>query len=128
MAHPSPLNPLGVSYPGETFCYGEPNWVGHFVTKYSPGSNFIPHTELDERGTAVPSSIVVFDYAVGGDAVQGVRTQISRQFFGHIACKPDWAAWTSQDTLFGARHPDYRWLHSQLTADRRTHSNLGWYK
>ena len=82
---PSPENPLGVPFPGRTFAGpGRPNWVGHLITKYMP-----------------PKSVLVYDYAVGGADVWGIRRQIMREFIPEVGKKPDWAPWSSDDSLFG---------------------------
>lgn len=62
----------------------KPNWVGHLIQDYGPGSD-----------------ILVYDYAVGGDRVPGVKSQITNHFLPHVGEKPAWAPWTSDDTLFG---------------------------
>ena len=48
-----------------------------------------------------PSPMLVYDYAMGGDRVDGVRRQIEKDFLPHLAQKPRWAPWTGADTLFG---------------------------
>ena len=48
-----------------------PNWVGHLITKYSEPSD---EANRKDRG----SSIIVFDYALGGQTVSGVKNQIER--------------------------------------------------
>lgn len=100
--HPTAAHPFGVPYPGEdlwTDVTGsdiypqlQPNWVGSLITKYIPGEKYIPH--------ARPSSVLVYDYAEGGDSVSGVGAQIRRQFIPYVGKKPDWAPWTAEDTLF----------------------------
>ncbi|TFK55126.1 hypothetical protein OE88DRAFT_1653789 [Heliocybe sulcata] len=81
--HPSKDRPLGIDYPGVTWAEsGQPNWVGHLVTEY------------------VFSPVLVYDYAVGGATVSGVRNQIERHFLPTVAKKPHWAPWTAEDTLF----------------------------
>ena len=101
--HPTPASPLGVPYPGEdlwTDVTGDdkhpqlqPNWVGTLISKYIPGQKYIHQSQR--------SSILIYDYAVGGDTVAGVARQIKRQFIPYLGQKPDWAPWTSEDTLFG---------------------------
>ncbi|EPQ58338.1 hypothetical protein GLOTRDRAFT_57235 [Gloeophyllum trabeum ATCC 11539] len=81
--HPRPEEPLGVDFPGITWTeQDQPNWVGHLVTKYTP------------------NPLLVYDYAVGGDTIAGVKRQVERQFLPHVGQKPDWAPWTAEDTLF----------------------------
>ncbi|KAI0648557.1 hypothetical protein C8Q79DRAFT_906407 [Trametes meyenii] len=94
--HPTLETPLGVKYPGTTWCgrfdreshtyIHEPNWVGHIINL--------------SQASRVPSSLLVYDYALGGDRVDGVERQIRRDFLPDLAPKPDWAPWTSDDTLF----------------------------
>jgi hypothetical protein len=84
--HPTPENPLGVDFPGITYAEpGEPNWVGHLVKKYS----------------ASPS-VLVYDFARGGNRVDGVAHQFEDQFLPVLSTKPSWAPWTAEDTLFSA--------------------------
>lgn len=93
---PSVENPLGVKFPGETWCghYDgatntvtcEPNWVGHLL-------------QLIQNQKDHPS-LLVYDYALGGDRVDGVHRQVHKDFLRHLATKPDWAPWTANDTLF----------------------------
>jgi hypothetical protein len=94
--HPHPDEPIGVKFPGVTWTNdGEPNWVGHLITKYSQNP-----------------SLLVYDYAVGGDKVDGIKHQVRYHFMGSLANKPDWAPWTAENTLFGIysitcyRHPE----------------------
>ena len=100
--HPTPIRPLGVPYPGtelwtdtEVDNSHHPNWVGHLISKYSPGDKYSP-------GGSSESSILVYDYAVGGEGVAGVLRQVQSQFVPHVGKRPDWAAWSPRDTLFGA--------------------------
>ena len=87
-------NPLGTPLPeDDLWTDGGPNWVGHLITKYSE-----PLREDDQNDRDPRPSIVVFDYAVGGKTVSGVKHQIEQQFIPHIGKKPDW---TAEDTLFG---------------------------
>ena len=66
---------------------GLPNWVGHLVT------NRLPEHQL-----------LVYDHAIGGVLVGGVGVQIQYTFVRTIAPRPDWAAWTPIDSLFGTPH------------------------
>ncbi|KAI0355238.1 hypothetical protein OH77DRAFT_1496363 [Trametes cingulata] len=94
--HPTPEKPLGVDFPGQTWCghpdetnksfIFEPNWVGHLVELVREQRN--------------GSTVLVYDYALGGDRVDGVKRQIHEDFLPSLAPKPDWAPWTSSDTLF----------------------------
>ena len=61
-----------------------PNWVGYLITEYSPGTR-----------------LLVYDYAVGGDNVDGVRKQVQVNFLPRVGEKPSWAPWSAEDTLFG---------------------------
>ncbi|KAI0810961.1 hypothetical protein BC629DRAFT_1654462 [Irpex lacteus] len=66
LPRPTETNRLGVSppFPGITWNEeGKPNWVGHFLSK--PGVN---------------SSLLVYDYAVGGHTVSQMRSQVLGQF------------------------------------------------
>ncbi|KAJ3478447.1 hypothetical protein NLI96_g9750 [Meripilus lineatus] len=83
--HPTPTEPLGVDYPGNTFAeYGSPNWVGYLVKEFFP-----------------EQEILVYDFAVGGQLCSGVIHQIQTGFLPHAGQKPAWAPWTDSDTLFG---------------------------
>ncbi|KAH8116773.1 hypothetical protein DFH11DRAFT_1505240 [Phellopilus nigrolimitatus] len=91
--HPTVNEPLGEPFPG--FCYTEakrsgkfgstlPNWVGHFISSRK----------------SKEQTLLVYDYAVGGHTVSGVRGQVERQFLPHVGQKPEWARWNAEDTLF----------------------------
>ena len=82
---PTDETPLGIEYPGVTWAEpAMPNWVGYLITEYSP------YTRL-----------LVYDYAVGGDAVAGVRKQVQVNFLPRVGEKPSWAPWSAEDSLFG---------------------------
>ncbi|EIW87468.1 hypothetical protein CONPUDRAFT_134360 [Coniophora puteana RWD-64-598 SS2] len=82
--HPTPENPLGVPFPGLTSNEPEePNWVGYLTKIY------------ESRGPKL-----IYDYALGGDRVFGVRRQVQQWFLPDVGAHPDWAPWTSEDTLF----------------------------
>ncbi|CAL1704185.1 unnamed protein product [Somion occarium] len=84
MLHPSEEHPLGVVFPGYSWAEDhKPNWVGYLITEFAPGH-----------------AMLVYDYAVGGDRVNGVVSQIQRHFIPKVGQKPDWAPWSSDDTLF----------------------------
>ncbi|OCH86236.1 hypothetical protein OBBRIDRAFT_797374 [Obba rivulosa] len=88
--HPTEEEPLGVKFPGAitwTEQDGKPNWVGYMVSKYL----------ADRPAGRRP---LVFDYAVGGDAVTGVHRQIHKEFLPFAGKKPEWAPWVASDTLF----------------------------
>ncbi|KZT70153.1 carbohydrate esterase family 16 protein [Daedalea quercina L-15889] len=81
--HPTEESPLGVEFPGTTWAeHGQPNWVGHLVTNYPLGP------------------LLVYDFARGGDTINGVHQQIERGFLPHLAEKPNWCAWAENNTLF----------------------------
>ena len=86
---PSPEKPLGVPWPGNTWCERPdlPNWVGYLVQKINAQRKDSP-------------AVLAFDYALGGDAVEGVRRQVHRDFLPHLATRPTWAPWTASDTVF----------------------------
>ena len=63
------------------------NWVGHLIT----------FRRKEGR------SILVYDYAVPGHTVSGVKSQIENWFLPHAGKKPDWAPWGSRDSLFSKR-------------------------
>ncbi len=94
--HPSKQNPLGIEFPGTTWCghydsatstvIYEPNWVGHLLRLVQ-----------DQRGHP---PLLVYDYALGGDRVDGVHRQLHEDFLPHLAIKPDWAPWAPNNTLF----------------------------
>jgi hypothetical protein len=118
--HPTPSNPLGIPFPGETYATQrqlwrrvaseeQPNWVGHLITKYSPGTNYRKGTKPEGANllaNLVPSkdhapsdsSLVVFDFAKGGATITDVKSQISKQF---VLVKPERATWAAEDSLFG---------------------------
>lgn len=43
----------------------------------------------------------MYDYAVGGDGVDGVAKQIRNHYMKNLAVRPEWAQWKEEDTLFG---------------------------
>ncbi|KAH9854242.1 SGNH hydrolase-type esterase domain-containing protein [Lenzites betulinus] len=82
--YPSDDAPLGMEFPGVTWAeLGTPNWVGHLITEYSPYAK-----------------LLVYDFAVGGDNVRGVRNQIHLRFLPHMGEKPEWAPWSAENSLF----------------------------
>ncbi|KAI0636958.1 hypothetical protein C8Q77DRAFT_1095319 [Trametes polyzona] len=82
--YPTDEAPLGIEYPGVTWAEpAMPNWVGYLITEYSP------YTKL-----------LVYDYAMGGDNVAGVRKQIQVNFLPRVGEKPGWAPWSAEDSLF----------------------------
>ncbi|KAJ7083606.1 hypothetical protein B0H15DRAFT_850115 [Mycena belliarum] len=84
---PTRDEPLGVPFPGATYAEpGEPNWVGHLITNYAPGD----------------APLLVYNYAKGGAQVHNVANQVRVMYAAHIGApeRPEWAPWTSADTLF----------------------------
>lgn len=82
---PTDEAPLGIEFPGITWAEpAMPNWVGHLITEYSPGMR-----------------LLVYDYAIGGDRVVGVRKQVQVNFLPRVGERPDWARWHAEDSLFG---------------------------
>ncbi|KAI0345169.1 hypothetical protein BDW22DRAFT_1343459 [Trametopsis cervina] len=78
---------LGIEFPGNTWNEpDEPNWIGHLLSK--PGMN---------------PDMLVYDYALGGQTVDDMRTQVSdfrRQFSST-------APWNGTNSLFVAHsHPE----------------------
>ena len=122
---PDANKPLGVPFPGITWNEPEmPNWVGHLITQYCPEPRYSPsdaglygksiysmfkricsvrHEEAQAAWAKSP--LLVHDYARGGDRVPGVRRQIQELFLPGVGMKPDWAAWTATETLFGKYLP-----------------------
>ncbi|KAF8886503.1 hypothetical protein BD779DRAFT_1529984 [Infundibulicybe gibba] len=94
------LEPLGVPFPGITYNEeGLPNWVGHLITKYIPSPRFQPSGEQEE-GYGEDTATLVYDYAVGGARVSGVRNQINSWFLPGVGKHPEWASWTGKNALF----------------------------
>ncbi|GJE87151.1 carbohydrate esterase family 16 protein [Phanerochaete sordida] len=82
---PTADEPLGVPFPGTTWNErGEPNWVGHLALKRRAAGN----------------PLLVYDYAIGGQDLQGFSHQVKMLYVKSLAPKPEWAQWTAQDTLF----------------------------
>ena len=101
--HPDSANPLAVEFPGVTYNEpGQPNWVGHLITKYFPGPRLNPGGEQD--GAHKSSPLLVYNYARGGDHVMGVKRQIQTLFLPTVGQKPPWGTWSENDSLFGMWH------------------------
>ncbi|KAF9013884.1 hypothetical protein BDQ17DRAFT_1396000 [Cyathus striatus] len=97
---PTSDNPLGIPFPGDTWNEpGEPNWVGHLITKYRPGPKFCPSAEK-QSSEFIQNPLLVYDYAVGGHTVAGVSNQVESWFLPEIGKRPEGAAWSSENTLF----------------------------
>lgn len=87
--HPSKDRPLGVDFPGTTYAEpGEPNWVGYLTRDHSPSGDF----ESDP--------LLVYDYGLGGQTVNGVKYQVEYMFLSDMGMEPKWVHWTAEDTLF----------------------------
>ena len=69
--------------------------------------------------------LLVYDYAMGGDAVRGLAIQARKISLPGLASKPAAAPWTADDTLFGARAAS---LLGHLPLDDHVSSLLGGHK
>ncbi|THU87264.1 hypothetical protein K435DRAFT_761949 [Dendrothele bispora CBS 962.96] len=102
-SHPSASNPLGVPFPGRAdSMWNEadtPNWVGHFITKYASPPRFDPSKQKQAEDFS-NAPLLVYDFAIGGQTVNGVEGQIEDRFLPTIAKKPEWAPWTANESLF----------------------------
>ncbi|EJF57987.1 hypothetical protein DICSQDRAFT_91385 [Dichomitus squalens LYAD-421 SS1] len=98
---PSADMPLGVPSPGITSCEVvneatgevtyEPNWVGYLSQKVN--------SERNAKRNADP--LLVYDYAVPGDTVARMKLwQVGKEFMPTMGQHPEWAPWTSLDSLF----------------------------
>lgn len=77
--------PLGVPFPGSTWAEPQkPNWVGHLVTK------------LKEQQT----SIIVYNFAHGGDTTDEVDGQINKIFIPGLVVNRAERVWDAATTLF----------------------------
>ncbi len=82
--HPTQEQPLGVAYPGRTWTeHGTANWVGHLVTKLKAKGN----------------NVLAYDFARGGDMVDGIERQVHQEFLPELALQPEWAPWKASDSL-----------------------------
>lgn len=83
---PDKEHPLGSPSPAYVWTESEdkPNWVGHLVSKHK-----------------VNPDLLVYNYAVGGDDVNALESQVKKRFLLHAGKQPDWAPWKSDNTLFG---------------------------
>jgi len=80
---PTDENPLGNTWPGVTSVgAGNPNWVGYIVREFNA------------------SSILAFDYAISGNRIGDVASQINDRFLPLAGLKPDYAPWTADNSLF----------------------------
>ncbi|KAJ3801352.1 hypothetical protein GGU11DRAFT_769883 [Lentinula aff. detonsa] len=102
---PCAAKPLGVDFPGNSLLmwneHGTPNWVGHLITKYTPEPRYKPDVDEQDEGYT-DNPILVYDYAVGGSTIDGVKHQVGSFFLGPngVGTKPDWAHWSPEETLF----------------------------
>jgi len=78
-------HPLGSPSPAYfwTESSNKPNWVGHLVAKHKANPD-----------------LLVYDYAVGGDDVRALQSQVKIRFLPNVGKQPDWAPWKSNNTLF----------------------------
>ncbi len=74
--------------------------MGHLITKYCPHAKFNP-TEEEQSDEYRQHALLVYNYARGGDTVDGVEQQIRHFFLQGVGKKPEWAPWDSDNTLFG---------------------------
>jgi len=80
----------------------KPNWIGHLITKYTPGPRFKSGKPLRKQDPQwAKSPLLVHNFARGGDTVDGVKRQIEISFLPDLGKKPEWAPWTATDSLFG---------------------------
>ncbi|KAG8893344.1 hypothetical protein FRB99_001986, partial [Tulasnella sp. 403] len=80
--HPCEENPLGVPFPGTTSCEpSKPNWVGHLITDHGK---------------------LAYDYAIGGQRVEGAVDQITKVFLAMPVGRPDRGGvpWDASNSLF----------------------------
>lgn len=93
-ANPSADNPLGnPPYPGDTYS-GGPTWVSKFVCTLTYDEVGYLCTEYKQ------SPILAYNFAVPGVVVQRLTAQIKECFLPHAGKKPEWAPWTSKNSLF----------------------------
>ena len=99
---PDTQRPLGVAFPGDNDEMwhepGQPNWVGHLISKYAPPPRYDHDSESSKQTESWHSSpILVYDFAVGGENVYGVSRQC------HDAFLPNRRQmnWTTDNALFG---------------------------
>ena len=64
----------------------------------SPNPNWVGHLVMSRLRALQP--LLVYNYAVGGHTVSGVKSQIDLWFLPHVGKKPDWAPWNSDESLF----------------------------
>lgn len=67
-----------------------------------PEPRYKPNLDEQDKGYA-ENPILVYDYAVGGATIDGVKVQVEMFFLGQagVGTNPDWARWSSEETLFG---------------------------
>ncbi|KAF8831225.1 hypothetical protein HHX47_DHR1000591 [Lentinula edodes] len=66
-----------------------------------PEPRYKPNLDGQDEGYA-ENPILVYDYAVGGATIDGVKVQVETFFLGQagVGTNPDWARWSSEETLF----------------------------
>lgn len=74
---------------------------GSFISKKTFGHEQKPEIGPPSKREDRSSPILVYDYAVGGHNVSGVKNQVETQFIPHVGRKPEWAPWAPENTLFG---------------------------
>ncbi|KAF9484721.1 hypothetical protein BDN70DRAFT_872259 [Pholiota conissans] len=108
---PNAADPLGLPFPGsnEYGLWNEPdlpNWVGHLITKFRPGPLYTPpkpHTAgklRDQSDEWKANPLLVYNYAKGGDTLDGVSRQVQNLFLPGLGKKPAGTPWTAEETLF----------------------------
>ncbi|KXN86893.1 hypothetical protein AN958_09488 [Leucoagaricus sp. SymC.cos] len=93
---PTPSNPLGVPFPGVCWTEEGPNWVGHLITKYYPHPRFDPSLE-EQSQEYMKNPLLVYNYAKGGDMVDGIERQVETPLVGK---KINEGLWTAENALF----------------------------
>jgi len=127
---PTASQPLGVSFPGQTFNEpGLPNWVGHLITKYAPEPRFVPSlNEMEQDARCLESSLLVYDYAEGGSRMENVREQIRYSFLPTVAkTEGNWGDVCPINTLFSKFAPPH-FTHNLPRVLIQFHSYLGRYQ
>lgn len=100
---PGEIEPLGVEYPGNTFADGA-NWVtlpeiAVCFCAYLPSIRQVGFLATEYN----KSTLVVFDFAKGGETTKNLRYHLEEEFLPHIGDKPEYAPWSASNSLFGER-------------------------
>ncbi|OCB85936.1 hypothetical protein A7U60_g7070 [Sanghuangporus baumii] len=90
---PSESEPLGIPFPGQTWTEGDMDSMGD-----STNANWVGHLVSFRRKDG--KSLLVYDYAVGGHTINGMKSQVEKWFLPHAGKRPSWAPWDSKDSLF----------------------------